>query len=260
MGFEDKTVVITGAASGIGKASAHAFSDAGANIVIGDVDIEGANDVVENLDGPGVAAETDVSDPADAESLMEAAAAEFGSIDVLVNNAALKPDIDRTVDKDPEKYSDIIDVNLKGPFYCTKYALSAAMLDQQSGAIINMSSVVSMGGLPYRTAYGPAKKAITYLTKIFACELGDEGIRVNALAPGTVRTPLIQSLIDDGKLDHEPRNKRTPLGRLAEPEEIADSIMYLASDRASYMTGSVMVVDGGWAAYGGYYEGVKDLV
>lgn len=259
MDFTDRTVVITGAASGIGKATARRFVQEGANVVVADIDVEAAEAFVDNLSGRAIAVEADVSDPATVDALMETTVENFGPIDVLVNNAAIDPDIRQTVDSDVDRFSKIIDVNMKGPFYCMKYALRS-MINQEQGSIVNVSSAASLGGLPYRTAYAPSKRALNYMTKVLACELGEYGIRVNAIAPGTVRTPLIERLIENGKLEHEARLNRTPLGRLAEPMEIADSILYLASNRASYMTGSLMVVDGGWGAFGGYYEGVHDLV
>jgi NAD(P)-dependent dehydrogenase (short-subunit alcohol dehydrogenase family) len=126
------------------------------------------------------------------------------------------------------------------------------MLERGTGSIVNMSSVTGFDAFPYRTAYGPAKAAIKHLTKVFAVEWAREGIRVNAVAPGYVRTELVEGLIDDGNVDVDKIKARTPAGRMGVPEYVADAIQFLASDYAEYITGVTLPVDGGWTAYGYY--------
>jgi NAD(P)-dependent dehydrogenase (short-subunit alcohol dehydrogenase family) len=246
-----ETVVITGGASGIGRESARQFAASGADIIVSDIDLKGAKDTIESLSGDGErqAVETDVRDSNSVSALFETVKKSFDGIDVLINCAGLSQTVEPTVEQSVEEWERVIDVHLKGAYLCSKFALEG-MLEQGFGNIINISSIAGLGGFPYRTAYGPAKSGINMLTKCLAIETADQGVRVNAVAPGYVRTPMVMELVNQGKFEISPLEERTPIGRLADPEDIVNAIEFLTSDQADYITGVVLPVDGGWNAYG----------
>jgi len=245
-----RTVVVTGAASGIGAETASAFAKQGDDVVIVDVDEQAARDTADTLPAEGgYVVETDVSSDTDVRRLATDVEERFGGADVLVNNAGVAQTPEPLADQSVEEWDEVVDVHLKGTYLCSKYFLQR-MVEQRSGAVVNVSSIAGLGGFPERTAYGPAKSAINNLTQVLAMEGASEEVRVNAVAPGYVKTPLVEEGIESGDFDEEPILDRTPVGRMATPAEVADAITFLASEQASYVTGVVLPVDGGWTADG----------
>jgi NAD(P)-dependent dehydrogenase (short-subunit alcohol dehydrogenase family) len=246
--LQSKVALITGAGGGIGRAAAHAFSREGARVVVVDaVDKAGQATVDEIHDTGGTAAfaHADVTRAADVQAMIAFAAAQFGALHVLFNNAGIFPDEDGSViDTDEEVFDRVIAVNLKGVFLGCKYGIPA-LLRSGGGSIINTASFVAlMGAATSQSAYTASKGGVLALTREIAIEFARRGIRANALCPGPVNTPLLQSLLSD-PARRARRMVHLPMGRLAEPEEIANAALYLASDESSYVNGATFLVDGG---------------
>jgi NAD(P)-dependent dehydrogenase (short-subunit alcohol dehydrogenase family) len=181
--------------------------------------------------------------------VIEAVTQKFQRLDVLVNNAGIGDQGVTTLEQSVEGFDRILDVHLRGTFLFSREA-ARTMIQQGCGAIVNLSSITAFGGIPGRNAYAAAKAGISAMTRSMACEWAAKGLRINAVAPGYVRTELIKRLAESAVLDEEKINKRTPMGRMAEPIEIARAIRFLASDEASFITGTTLSVDGGWTAFG----------
>lgn len=237
-----RTAIITGGAQGLGYAIARVFVDEGARVVIGDLDLDVTRAAAEELGGDEVAlaAACDVTAAAQVQSLIDAAVARFGRLDVMVNNAGITRDATlRRMTED--QFDEVIAVHLKGTWNGTR-AAAAVMREQDGGAIINMSSISGKVGLVGQTNYSAAKAGIVGLTKAAAKELAHVGVRVNAIAPGLIRSAMTEAMpqrIWDAKL------AEVPMGRAGEPEEVAKVALFLASDLSSYMTGTVLEVTGG---------------
>lgn len=243
---ESKTVLITGAARGIGWASAAIFAGRGWNVTIGDIDIAEAKKRAAFHAERMLALPLDVTDSASVEKAFAGSLAHWGRLDALVNNAGIQrhsPLEDLTF----ENWSRVLDINLNGSFHCLK-AAARIMLPQGSGAIVNLASVAATRGAAGRAPYAASKAAIVSLTQTAAVEWAARGLRVNAVAPGYVETDLVRTVIAEGRLDTKPIIDRTPARRLADPQEIAKAIFFLCSDEASYITGHVLHVDGGFEA------------
>ena len=246
-----KSAVITGAAKGIGRATAELFAAEGARIVAADVDAAGLKRLREDLESRGAeiaAVVGDVSEPEDAKSMMQAAVDRYGRLDVLVANAGVIPLL-TIVEARPEDWDEVMAVDGRGMFLTCKYAIEA-MLKTGGGAIVCLSSISGVAGQKSQSTYGPAKFAASGLTKHLAVEWADRGIRVNAVAPGTIRTERVKRLPEEpGGQDYiEEIERMHPMGRLGEPEEVAEAIVFLASDQASFITGAILPVDGGYLA------------
>ena len=246
-----KSAVITGAAKGIGRATADVFAEEGARIVATDIDAEGLDRLRADLEGRGAACVTvvgDVSNPADAQRMIAAAVKSFGRIDILVANAGVIPlgSIDESTAED---WDTVMSIDGRGMFLTCKYAIEA-MAKTGGGAIVCLSSISGMAGQSRQSTYGPAKFVATGLTKHLAVEWADRGIRVNAVAPGTIWTERVRQLPDEpGGTEYiEEIQKQHPMGRLGEPAEVARAIAFLASDEASFVTGAILPVDGGYLA------------
>lgn len=250
MSFEGKVVVVTGGASGIGKAICKLFAKKGAKVIVADInDEEGTETVREitNEKGEAIFIHTDVSKHEDVKAMIESAVKAFGRLDILVNNAgvALGPHM---VHETPlDVLNATLDINVKGVFYGMKYAIPY-MLRQGKGVIINMASAVGTVGIPGFGCYCASKGAVIQLTRVAAIEYAKNNIRVVAIAPGPTETALIESWRKKIPGIDDTLKARVPLGRLASPEEIAKIVVFMASDEASYVTGSVIVVDGGETA------------
>ena len=243
-----KTAVVTGAAKGIGRATAELFAREGARLVITDVDKENLTDLRNRLTREIPEAEVeatigDVSVPEDAKAMIEAAVERFGRIDILVANAGVIP-LSTIVDATPEDWDHVMSVDGRGMFLTCKYAIEE-MLKAGGGSIVCLSSISGLAGQAQQAAYGPAKFVATGLTKHLAVEWADRGIRVNAVAPGTILTEAVAELPDEYK---EPMLEAHPVGRLGQPSEVANAILFLASDEASFITGAILPVDGGYLA------------
>lgn len=242
--FENKTVVVTGASRGIGRAIAMAFAKQGANVVLNyNKSAAQAEEVVRDIEALGakaIAVQADVSQSESAKQLIDTAVTTFGSIDVLVNNAGITKDmlLMRMTD---DQFEQVVDTNLKGTFYCLKYA-SNYMLRQRRGKIINMASVVGLSGNAGQANYAASKAGIIGLTKSAAKELATRGITVNAIAPGFIETEMTDALSEKVK---EAYVQMIPLKRLGTVDDVANTACFLASDAANYITGQVIQVDGG---------------
>jgi NAD(P)-dependent dehydrogenase (short-subunit alcohol dehydrogenase family) len=243
-----KSAVVTGAAKGIGHATAELFAREGARLVITDVDKENLTGLSDRLTEEIPEAEVevvlgDVSVPEDAKAMIAAAVERFGRIDILVANAGVIP-LSTIVDATPEDWDHVMSVDGRGMFLTCKYAIEE-MLETGGGSIVCLSSISGLAGQAQQAAYGPAKFVATGLTKHLAVEWADRGIRVNAVAPGTILTEAVAELPDEYK---EPMLEAHPVGRLGEPAEVANAILFLASDEASFITGAILPVDGGYLA------------
>ncbi|GAA2731202.1 3-oxoacyl-ACP reductase FabG [Actinocorallia aurantiaca] len=241
--LEGRSAIITGAAQGIGLAIARVFAGAGARLVIADIDEQAAKDAAEELVAGGATVlpvRCDVTDEDGVEAMVAACAAEFGSVDVLVNNAGITRDA--TLRKmTAEQFRQVMDVHLFGTWLGMKYA-SLKMREQGNGSIVNISSISGKVGLVGQTNYSAAKAGIVGMTKAGAKELAHLGVRVNAIQPGLVRTAMTEALRPDIWAE---KLAGVPMGRAAEPEEVGRVALFLASDLSSYMTGTVLEVTGG---------------
>ena len=249
MDFSGKGVLITGGASGIGRASASLFAAQGAAVAISDINEDKTREAARELGNQHVAAPGDVSDEASVATIIEAARGGLGKIDVLINCAGVSDTFAPTLEQSMEHWQRIIDINLTGT-YLTCRAVAGGMLERGEGAIVNISSIAGLVGLPYRNAYTASKHGVAGLTKSLASEWGQSGIRVNAVSPGYVATPMVQGMIKTGRIDEKSIQRRTPMGRLATPDEIGNVMMFLASPLASYVNGVVIPIDGGYTGHG----------
>lgn len=248
MQFDGKVVIVTGAGSGIGAATAKRFAGAGAQVVLNDRTREPLEAVAAGFDPGRIVLRTgDVSAQADAEALVAAAIDAFGRLDVLVNNAGVVP-TGGILEASVQDWRKVMAVDVDGVFFCTRAALPHLL--QAGGNIVNVSSVSGLGGDWNMSFYNAAKGAVSNFTRSLALELGAKGVRVNAVNPGLTFTGLTQDIKRDQDLMRR-FAERIPLGRGAEPEEVADVIAFLASDAARYVTGVNLPVDGGLTASNG---------
>jgi meso-butanediol dehydrogenase/(S,S)-butanediol dehydrogenase/diacetyl reductase len=258
MRFRDKVVVVTGAGSGIGRVMAKRFASEGAKVAVVDWKGDKADEVVEEIatgGGTGHAVRADVSRGADVKAMASEVSAKLGPVDVLVNNAAIA-DGDDVLKIDEATWERDVDVVLKSVFLCSQ-AVLPSMIDRNRGVIVNITSVNGMSALG-NEAYSAAKAGVINLTQGIAVRYGHHGIRCNAIAPGTIRTPIWQERIDRDPVVFERLVKWYPLGRVGEPEDIANAAMFLASEDASWITGAVLTVDGGLLA--GNYRMTRELL
>jgi len=247
-----KVAVVTGAAGGIGQALVRGLSNCGAYVV-------GA-DVRDPADFPGNNTRfkrTDVTLESEVDALVEEACAHFGKIDIMIANAAIGGGA-RAEEETSQGWDQVLAVNAKGSFLCARGA-ARRMKDQGGGAIIQIASVLSFIGYPTAVAYTASKGAVAQMTRTLATEWARFNIRVNAIAPGFIRTPMNEAILKSEEY-LRPVIAKIPLGRAGEPEEIVGTVVYLASDASKFVTGSVIVVDGGELASGGYTEGVMPYI
>ena len=243
---EGRIVVVTGAAGGIGRALVELLAAGGDTVIGVDLAGTGIEDVMAAQGAQHWGLACDVGDEAAIEAMFRDIDSRFGRIDVLINNAALGPTMAATVETPLPDFRKAISVNLLGPFVMAR---EAARRMTQGGAIVNIASLAGVLGNPRRNAYAASKAALISLTKSLACEWAARGIRVAAVAPGYVRTPMVAELERTGKADLAAVRRRVPMGRMGRPDEIARAAIFLASARARYITGSVLAVDGGWMSF-----------
>ncbi|AAD36790.1 short-chain dehydrogenase [Thermotoga maritima MSB8] len=243
MRLEGKVCLITGAASGIGKATTLLFAQEGATVIAGDISKENLDSLVKEAEGlPGKVDPyvLNVTDRDQIKEVVEKVVQKYGRIDVLVNNAGITRDA-LLVRMKEEDWDAVINVNLKGVFNVTQMVVPY-MIKQRNGSIVNVSSVVGIYGNPGQTNYAASKAGVIGMTKTWAKELAGRNIRVNAVAPGFIETPMTEKLPEKAR---ETALSRIPLGRFGKPEEVAQVILFLASDESSYVTGQVIGIDGG---------------
>jgi NAD(P)-dependent dehydrogenase (short-subunit alcohol dehydrogenase family) len=246
MKLDSKIALVTGGGSGIGKAIALTFSGSGANIIVADIDIEAAKRTVNEIkhDGKeGIAVETDVSKNAQVVELKEQCLKRYGKIDILVNNAGVMSPPTPMEDLPEASWDRLVDINMKGTFLCSQI-IGKEMIKAKRGCIVNIASMCGHGPYPKCGAYGATKAAILLFTQQLALEWAPYHIRVNSISPGTIVTPLNEKIYADPRI-YEQRSAIIPLGRPGSVEDIANTALFLASDDASYITGSDILVDGG---------------
>ncbi len=243
--FEGKVALVTGAGSGIGRASASTFAREGARVVVADIVTEGAEETVRLIEVSGGEAtfiKTDVSVGAEAAALVEHAVGTYGRLDYAHNNAGVLGKMSKTADCSEEEWDRIIGINLKGVWLCMRNEIPR-MLENGGGAIVNTASVSGIVGVRSLPAYVASKHGVAGLTKAAALDYARAGIRVNAVCPGFIDTPLVAFTGGD-----DSRGAMLPIGRLGTPQEVAEAVVWLCSDASSYVTGHTMVVDGAMTA------------
>lgn len=249
MRFNGQGALITGAGSGIGRETALAFGAEGAHVAAADIDIKMAERTMEEIRGKGGSAHAfalDVRDEKAVAGFIEAAASRLGRADVLVNSAGVR-EIKPVLELPLEEWRRVMDVNITGVFLCSQAFARHLVAAGKRGAIVNLASTLGVVAAPHRAAYTASKHAVVGLTKEMAMELGDKGIRVNAVGPGVIRTPLTERYFQDAEFAQRIRDLHA-LGRWGEPQEIAKAILFLASEEASFVTGTTLLIDGGWTA------------
>jgi len=242
--FDGRVAIVTGGGSGIGAACARLLAAGGARVVVADLDEGSAKLIADEIGSNAVAFAVDVSDPQACERMVQTALTTFGRLDIAVNNAGIGGQQSAIADYPLEGWAAVIGVNLSGAFYCMR-AQIPAMLKTGGGSIVNMASILGSVGFAGSAAYVAAKHGLVGLTKTAALEYAGQGIRVNSVGPGFIDTPLLSNLPPEAL---SALVQAHPLGRLGRPEEIAELVAFLASDRASNTTGSYLVSDGGYTA------------
>lgn len=247
--LDGKVGVITGAGGGMGREAAILFTEEGARVCVADVNAEAAEETVSLCSGEALAVEVDVADEEGVASMYAQASERFGGVDVLYNNAGISPADDASVlETSVEAWQRVQDINAKGVFLCCKHGIPH-LLERGGGSVINVASFVAIvGAATSQISYTASKGAVLAMSRELAVQFARSGVRVNALCPGPVETPLLLSIFGDDPAALERRRIHWPTGRLATPREIVNAALFLASDESSYVTGSTFLVDGGLTA------------
>ncbi len=256
MRLSGRTAVVTGAASGIGLATAHLLANEGARVACADVNGPGAERAAEQIrcrGGEAMAVEVDVAREEEVEALIRRVLEQWGRLDIMVNNAGVEVALPVT-ETTSQEWERVMGVNARGVFYGCKHAI-AVMARQGGGVIVNVASVAGLRGLPLESVYCASKAAVVLLTRSLAVEWARAGIRINCVCPGAVRTPLLEAAVaravaagGDPESSWQRIAQMHPMGAIAEPEDVARAILFLASDDARMITGVALPVDGGWSA------------
>ena len=247
--LHDKVALVTGGASGIGLATAMAFARAGACVAIADVDAAGGENAarhIREVGGEAIFVATDVSRAADVERLVQQTVEAFGRLDCAFNNAGIFGRSALLVEYAEEDWDRVIDINLKGVWLCMKYEIPQMLA--RGGAIVNASSVSGLVGSKSSPLYAASKHGVTGLTRTAALQYARQKIRVNCVCPGAIYTPMLEEIFSHNPANREKYTDAAPIGRLAQPEEVAEAVIWLCSDASAYITGVSLPVDGGWVA------------
>ena len=246
--LDGKVVVITGAGGGMGREAAMLFAEEGAQVCAADIDGAAAEQTAADSGG-ALAVQVDISDSASVRAMYEATVERFGGIDVIYNNAGISPaDDDSILVTEEVAWDRVQDVNTKGVYLCCKYGIPY-LLERGGGSVINVASFVALvGAATSQISYTASKGAVLSMSRELAVQFARQGVRVNALCPGPVETPLLLRIFGDDPAAYERRRIHLPMGRLAKPREIVNAALFLASDESSYVTGSTFLVDGGLTA------------
>lgn len=246
--FIDKVAFVTGGSSGIGRAAAIAFAGAGAKVMVADVDKEGGEETVEiirNRQGEASFIFCDTSNEQNVRDAIEATVEKYDHLDCAFNNAGTEGYPASTEKSETLNWEHVIDVNLKGVFLCMKYQIPHLRL-RKNGAIVNCSSITGIVGWPQHSALAASKHGVIGLTQSAALELARSGVRVNAICPGVIETPMVERYVQSNQEARDQLVAAEPVGRAGQPEEIADAVLWLCSDRSSFVTGHSLIADGGF--------------
>lgn len=250
LSFENQVALVTGAGSGMGLATAKAFAEAGAAVVLADVHEQAIRSAAEELIAGGhraLAVRCNVADEAEVAAMVARTVSTFGRLDAAFNNAGVMPPAVETADASAEDFDRVTAINLRGVWNCMKYELRQ-MREQGSGAIVNCSSIGGLIGNPGRAIYHASKHGVIGLTKSAALEYASRGIRINAVCPGTIETAMVADMMARESITREDFQRDLPIGRLGRPEEIAAAVLWLCSEGASFVIGHALAVDGGYTA------------
>ncbi len=246
-----KVAIITGASSGIGKATALEFSKQGVKVALADINDQAGNNLVNQIEtnqGEAIFIKTDVSDLAQVKNLVTQTTGTFGRIDYAFNNAGIEGEQTSTAESNKETWKNVIDVNLKGVWACLKYEIPEMLKNENGGAIVNCSSVAGSIGFPNLAPYVASKHGVIGLTRTAALEYAEKNIRVNAVCPGVIKTPMVDRVTGGDPELEKQYAEMSPMNRMGKPEEIAKAVVWLCSDEASYITGETLTIDGGMTA------------
>ena len=247
--FDGKVAIVTGGASGIGRTTCQYYARDGASVVVSDVDETGGWETVQKIQAAGGVAtfvRADVSVPEDCQAMVDSTIEQYGRLDIAFNNAGIGGEQNPTADYSIEGWQRLIGINLSGVFYCMKYEIPAMLLTG-GGAIVNMASILGQVGFAGSPAYVTSKHGVIGMTENAAIEYGPLGIRVNSVGPGFIRTPMIAD-IEQNEAAYNLLVSMHPIGRLGEPSEVAELVVWLSSDKASFVTGAYYRIDGGYLA------------
>lgn len=244
--FKNKVAIVTGSSYGIGKATAIAFAQRGAKVVLSDwkEDVETAR-IIHEMGGKAVFVHCDVSKEEDVKAMVETAIRHFGRLDYAFNNAGIEGEPGAAPVCTNENWEKVIGINLTGAWYCMKYQIPE-ILKQGKGAIVNNASIAGLVGFQGVPAYVASKHGLVGLTKNVALDYAQQGLRVNVVCPGVIQTPMIDRFTGGNEEAIEQFKAHKPMGRIGQPEEIAETVMFLCSDASSFITGQAIAVDGGW--------------
>ncbi len=248
--FEGQVALVTGAGSGMGLATARAFAVAGASVVLADIDENALRAATDELTAAGhqaLAVVCDVADEDQVAAVVDRTVATFGRLDMAFNNAGIQAPPSDAADEPIGTFERVNAINLRGVWACMKHELRQ-MREQRSGAIVNCSSLGGLVGLPGRAAYHASKHGVLGLTKSAALEYASRGVRINAICPGTIDTPMVEAMVASGELDMAEALRNQPIGRLGTADEIAAAVLWLCSPGASFVVGVALPVDGGYTA------------
>jgi NAD(P)-dependent dehydrogenase (short-subunit alcohol dehydrogenase family) len=249
--MDGRVALVTGSGAGIGRASAKTFSTEGAKVVVADVDVSAGEETVnmiKQLGGKAIFIKADISDANEVESLISQIVGVYGQLDYAHNNAGIFGEASRIHRYSEDQWDTVMRINLKGVWLCMKYEILQMREQQSGGSIVNTASAAGLVGVEGRSAYSASKHGVVGLTKTAALEYATIGIRVNAVCPGIIRTAMTTEFQADPETEAKMINQLHPIGRLGNPEEIAEAVVWLCSDKASFITGHAMSIDGGWTA------------